>query len=139
MSRRPVLRAGLEVNRDAQGHTQLAHSGGFFLGAATAVYMVPEEHLGVLVLSNSVPIGLPESICLRFLDLVHYGKPQREYLPLIGKVFSQMIAETQDASTNYATLAPLKSSAPARPLSAYVGKYTNDTSGRWKFLSRIID
>ncbi len=120
---------GWNVNTDAQGHTQLAHSGGFFLGAATAVYMVPEEHLGVLVLSNSVPIGLPESICLHFLDLVHYGKPQREYLPLIGKVFSQMIAETQDASTNYATLAPPKSSAPARPLSAYMGKYTNEYFG----------
>jgi hypothetical protein len=44
----------------------------------------------VLVLSNSMPIGLPESICLHiclhFLDLVHYGKPQREYLTLIAKM-----------------------------------------------------
>ncbi len=91
--------------------------------------MVPDEHLAVLVLSNSMPIGLPESICLHFLDLVHYGKPQRDYLPLIGNVFSQMIAETQDASKNYATLAPLKNSAPAKSLSAYIGKYTNEYFG----------
>jgi len=40
-----------------------------------------------------------------------------------------MIAETQDASTNYATLAPLKSSTPAKPFSAYVGNYTNEYFG----------
>ncbi len=120
---------GWNVETDAQGHAQLGHSGAFFLGAATSVYLIPEEHLGVLVLSNSMPIGLPESICLHFLDLVHYGKPQREYLPLIGKVFAQMIAESQDASPNYATLAPLKSSAPAKPLNAYVGKYANEYFG----------
>ena len=120
---------GWNVNTDAQGHTQLAHSGAFFLGAATSVYMVPDEHLGVLVLSNSMPIGLPEAICLHFLDLVHYGKPQRDYFPLLGNVFAQMIAETQDASKNYAALAPLKSAAPAKALSAYVGKYTNEYFG----------
>jgi CubicO group peptidase (beta-lactamase class C family) len=120
---------GWNVNTDAQGHIQLAHSGAFFLGAATSVYMIPEERIGVLALTNSVPIGLPESICLHFLDLVHYGKPQRDYLALAGKLFSQMITETQDASTNYATLAPLKSPAPAKPLSAYIGKYTNEYFG----------
>ena len=84
---------GWDVGTNSQGHTQVSHSGAFFLGAATAVYLVPDEHIGVLVLSNSMPIGLPESICLHFLDLVHYGKPQREYLPLLGKLFSGMIAE----------------------------------------------
>ena len=88
------------------GHTQLSHSGAFFLGAATAIYMVPEEHLAVLALSNSMPIGLPEAICLHFLDLVHHGKAQREYLPLLGNLFSKMIAETDDASKNYATFTP---------------------------------
>jgi CubicO group peptidase (beta-lactamase class C family) len=91
---------GWDVGTTPQGRPQLGHSGAFFEGAATAVYLIPEEHLGVLVLSNSMPIGLPESICLHFLDLVHYGKPQREYLPLLAKLFSQMISGTQDASTD---------------------------------------
>ena len=120
---------GWDVRTNAQGHTQLGHSGAFFLGAATAVYLVPEEHLGVFALSNSMPVGLPESICLHFLDLVHYGKPQREYLPLLAKVFSQMITESQDASPNYATLTPPKASAPAKPLSTYAGAYTNEYFG----------
>jgi len=120
---------GWNVETNAQGHTQIGHSGAFFLGAATAVYLVPDEHLGVLALSNSTPVGLPESICLYFLDLVHDGKPQREYLPLLAKFFSQMIAETQDASPNYAALAPPKTPAPAKPLSAYVGQYANEYFG----------
>ncbi len=120
---------GWDVGTNAQGHTQVSHSGAFFLGAATAVYLVPEEHLGVLALSNSMPIGLPESICLHFLDLVHYGKPQREYLPLLAKLFSQMIASTEDSSPDYARLAPAKTAAPAKPFSAYAGKYTNEYFG----------
>ncbi|MGA8594993.1 MAG: serine hydrolase [Bryobacteraceae bacterium] len=120
---------GWDVGADAQGHTQLGHSGAFFLGASTSVYLVPAEHLGVLALSNSMPIGLPESICLTFLDLVHYGKPRHDYLSLVAKMFAQMVAETQNASTNYATLAPPKSPAPAKPLSAYAGKYTNEYFG----------
>jgi CubicO group peptidase (beta-lactamase class C family) len=120
---------GWDVGTDKQGHTQVSHSGAFFLGAATSVYMVPDEHLAILALSNSTPVGLPESICLHFLDLVHYGKPQRDYLPLLGKLFGTMVAEAQDASTNYAALTPLKSPAPAKAFSAYAGKYTNEYFG----------
>ena len=120
---------GWDVGTNSQGHAQVSHSGAFFLGAATAVYLIPDEHIGVLALTNSIPIGLPESICLHFLDIVHYGKPQREYLPLLGKLFSQMIAEEQDASLNYATLSLPKSAAPAKPLSTYAGTYTNEYFG----------
>jgi CubicO group peptidase (beta-lactamase class C family) len=120
---------GWDVGTDAQGHTQVGHSGAFFLGAATSVYLVPEEQLGVLTLSNSIPIGLPESICLHFLDLVHYGKSQRDYLSLAGKMFAQMIAETQNASTNYAKLPAPKTPTSAKPLTAYAGKYTNEYFG----------
>jgi CubicO group peptidase (beta-lactamase class C family) len=120
---------GWDVSTNEQGHTQLSHSGAFFLGAATTVYMVPDEHLAILALANSLPVGLPESICLHFLDLVHYGKPQRDYLPLVSKLLSGMIAETQNSSTNYATLTPLATIAPAKPLSAYAGTYTNQYFG----------
>ncbi len=91
--------------------------------------MIPEEHLGILALSNATPVGLPESICLHFLDLVHYGKAQRDYLPLIGQFMAQMVKETQDASPDYATMAPPKNPVAAKPLSAYAGKYTNEYFG----------
>jgi CubicO group peptidase (beta-lactamase class C family) len=120
---------GWDVGTTADGHLQLGHSGAFFLGASTSVYLIPQEHLGVLVLTNSMPVGVPESICLYFLDMVHYGKPQRDYLPLLQKLFSGMIAESQDASPNYATLTPPKTATAARPLTAYVGTYSNEYFG----------
>jgi CubicO group peptidase (beta-lactamase class C family) len=120
---------GWDVGKDALGHDQFAHSGAFFLGTSTAVYIVPEEHIGILALTNSTPVGLPESICLTFLDYLHYGKQQRDYLPLIAHVMDQMIAETQKASPDYATLPAPGSPKAARPLSAYAGKYSNEYFG----------
>ncbi len=120
---------GWNVGKYAEGHAMFSHSGAFFLGAATAVYIIPEEHIGVLALTNSTPIGLPESICLTFLDYLHYGKQQRDYLPLFGHVMDQMIAETQDAAPNYATLPPPAKPAATKPLTAYVGKYSNEYFG----------
>jgi CubicO group peptidase (beta-lactamase class C family) len=120
---------GWNTGKDAQGHTQIGHSGAFLLGTATGVYMIPEEHIGVLALTNSTPLGLPESICLTFLDYLHYGKQQRDYLPLIGHAMQQMLAEGASASPNYATLPPPKNPAAAKPLSTYLGKYSNEYFG----------
>jgi CubicO group peptidase (beta-lactamase class C family) len=119
---------GWDVGGNPPGQ-QVNHSGAFFQGAATSVYLVPEEHLGVLVLSNSMPVGLPESICLQFLDLVHYGKPQHDYLSILGPLFAKMVAQTQDESVDYADKAPPANAAAAKPLSAYAGTYANDYFG----------
>jgi CubicO group peptidase (beta-lactamase class C family) len=120
---------GWNVGKDGAGHGQFSHSGAFFLGTSTAVYMIPEEHIGVLAITNSTPVGLPESICLTFLDYVHEGKQQRDYLPLIGNMMSQMVAEAQTESTNYAALPLPKPVTAAKPLTAYVGTYTNEYFG----------
>jgi CubicO group peptidase (beta-lactamase class C family) len=120
---------GWNVGKYAEGHAMFSHSGAFFLGAATSVYIIPEEHIGVLALTNSMPIGLPESICLTFLDYVHYGKQQRDYLPLFGHVMDQMIAESQNASVDYTTLPLPATPTAAKPLTAYVGTYSNEYFG----------
>jgi hypothetical protein len=120
---------GWNVETNAQGRTQVGHSGAFYLGAATSVYLVPDEHLGVLALSNSTPVGLPEAICTSFLDFVHYGKPRHEYLSMFGKAFVQIIAETQGAFKNYADLPPPESPMPAKSNGTYAGKYSNEYFG----------
>ena len=120
---------GWNVGKDEQGRAQFSHSGAFFLGASTAVYIVPEEHIGILALTNAWPVGLPESICLTFLDYLHDGKARRDYQPLIGQMMQKMMTETQDASPNYAVLQPPKTPAAARPLTDYLGTYTNEYFG----------
>jgi CubicO group peptidase (beta-lactamase class C family) len=120
---------GWNVGKDAEAHAQFSHSGAFFLGAATSVYIIPEEHIGVLALTNSTPVGLPESICLTFLDFLHHGKQQRDYLALVGHAMDQMMAESQNASADYATLSLPASPMAAKPLTAYVGTYSNEYFG----------
>ena len=117
---------GWNVGSTPDGHLEISHSGAFFLGASTAVYIIPEERIGVLALTNSMPVGLPEAICLTFLDYLHSGKQQRDYLQLVGHVMSQMMADTQ---TNYATLPLPKTPTAAKPLTGYVGTYTNEYFG----------
>ncbi len=52
---------GWNVGKTEDGKLQLGHSGAFLLGTSTAVYMIPEEHIGVVVLVNGTPTGVPES------------------------------------------------------------------------------
>ena len=120
---------GWDVGKEIQGHAEISHSGAFFQGAATAVYLVPDEHLGVLALTNAMPVGLPEAICLHFLDMVNYGKEQHNYLALAGNALSAMIKATQDSSPDYSTMPAPQNPATAKPLSAYAGKYTNKYFG----------
>ncbi len=121
---------GWNVNHDAQGRLQLGHSGAFLLGTATSVYLLPSEQIGIVVLSNGTPTGIPESICLTFLDYFHYGAPKNDYLTLIKPVFQAMIDETQDGSKDYRKLPAPGNPAPGGALSSYVGTYVNPYYGK---------
>jgi CubicO group peptidase (beta-lactamase class C family) len=121
---------GWNVNHDAQGRLQLSHSGAFLLGTATSVYLMPSEQIGIVVLSNGTPTGIPESICLTFLDYFHYGAPHNDYLTLIKPVFQAMIDETQDGSKDYGKLPAPGNPAPGGALSGYVGTYGNPYYGK---------
>ena len=121
---------GWNVGRDAQGRLQLSHSGAFLLGTATAVYMLPSEHIGIVALANGTPTGIPESVCLTFLDYFRYGSPQADYLAVLKPIFQAMVDETQDGSTNYSTEPAPSNPAPAGPLSGYVGTYVSPYYGK---------
>lgn len=119
---------GIGVTYTSEGLVRWSHSGAFNLGAATVVSMLPGEALGIVVLTNAHPIGLPESIAASFLDLVQFGKVQRDYFAFYRPIFATVIdAPTYGTSVDY-TKPPAKR-LPARPMSAYVGTYRNDYFG----------
>ncbi len=120
---------GWNVNHDLSGKLILSHSGAFFLGAATAVRLSPSDQLGIVVLTNALPIGLPEAITSTFFDLYKNGKPTQDWLTIFGQLFKAMIDQDNNASTDYSKLTPPASPAPSGPLSAYVGTYRNDYYG----------
>jgi CubicO group peptidase (beta-lactamase class C family) len=120
---------GWNVDTDSQGRERLSHSGAFLLGSGTSIYMVPSEQIGILVLGNSTPIGLPEAICLSFLDFFHYGAAKLDYLTELEKIFKQLRDAAQNASPNYSEIKPPPNPSPAKPLSSYVGKYSSKYYG----------
>jgi len=121
---------GWNVGKDKSGALQLSHSGAFDLGTGTAVYLVPDEQLGIVVLTNGSPIGIPEAVSLSFLDYFRYGSAQADYLTMVKPIFEKMILETQDASPDYAKLAPPSNPSTPGQLSAYQGTYVNEYYGR---------
>jgi CubicO group peptidase (beta-lactamase class C family) len=116
---------GWNVDTDPEGRLRLSHSGAFLLGTGTSVYLVPSEQIGIVVLGNSAPVGLPEAVCLTFLDLFHYGAAKADYLTEIGPIFAELTRETQESSPNYAEMKPPQNPSPSKPLASYKGKYFN--------------
>ena len=118
---------GWNVNVRDDGRITWSHSGAFGLGAATVVTLLPGESLGIVVLTNGEPIGVPESISMSFLDLVLKGKIEKDWLTLMQPVFADLMKPNYGATVDY-TKPPAEMSPPL-PLEAYVGTYHNDYYG----------
>ena len=117
---------GWNVSYDDQARLLLGHSGAFNLGAATAVSMLPGEQLGIVVLTNGRPQGIPEAICAGFLDVAQNGAPTVDWAGFTARAFQQ-IDESEKPKVDYSK-SPERS-RPARPNSFYTGSYTNSYYG----------
>lgn len=125
---------GWNVSYDGRGRVRLGHSGAFDLGAATAVYLLPSEDLGIVALTNGSPIGVPESVCLSFLDLALEGKVERDWLAFVQPIFAAMNAPEYGTAVDYAK--PPAQPSPALPPDVYVGSYRNDFFGDIEIVAR---
>jgi hypothetical protein len=117
---------GWNVSRDSAGRLRLNHSGGFQLGAATVVTLLPAEQLGIVVLTNGQPTGLPEAVAEEFFDLAEEGHETVDWLGFLGKVVPAALL-TGVSPTDYTK--PPAGAAPAKPDAAYVGTYANSHYG----------
>ncbi|MEU9393684.1 serine hydrolase [Streptomyces sp. NPDC048324] len=117
---------GWNVGYDDQGRLKLSHSGAFALGAATSVTLLPSEKLGIVVLTNGEPVGVPEAIANTFLDTAQTGGPTVDWLTFIGPILKQA-AEGERSPVDYNK--PPASPAPAKASSAYTGTYANEYYG----------
>ena len=66
---------GWNVTVDRFNSVHWQHSGAFSLGAATTVALLPNQELGVVVLTNGTPIGVPEALIDEILDTLFLGEP----------------------------------------------------------------
>ncbi|MGY6214358.1 serine hydrolase [Methylolobus aquaticus] len=113
---------GFGVAIDGAGRVRLSHSGGFALGAATQVTLLPSENLGIVTLTNGMPIGLPEALNASFMDLVETGAVQRDWLDAFWThAFAGFYRNPSALAGQPQPVTP----GPARQLQVYAGRYAN--------------
>nr|WSX52724.1 serine hydrolase [Streptomyces sp. NBC_00974] len=118
---------GWNVSYDDAGRLRLSHSGAFELGANTNVTMLPLEKLGIVVLTNGAPVGLPDAVALDFFDFAEHGKATTDWLGLTGALYAQL-ADADRSPTDYAK--PPAGAKPPKGDAAYTGTYRNPYYGK---------
>ncbi len=104
------------------GHTFLKHSGGFNLGIRSQVALLPDEKIGIVVLTNASPSGFPEAITQTFFDL-YLGKDLER--GLVEKFNQKWLDHMVEPEKSYVATQEFSS----LPLRDYVGRYQNDYFG----------
>lgn len=118
---------GWNVSYDQAGRLRLSHSGGFLLGANTNVTMLPLEQLGIVVLTNGAPVGLPDALALDFFDFAEHGKTTADWLPLAESLYAGLEDDVR-SPTDYTK--PPAGAKAAKADSAYTGTYDSPYYGK---------
>ena len=105
------------------------HAGAFSVGARTLVTLYPERDIGIVILTNAFPTGVPEGLAASFFDLVFDGAVAQDWITPWNKVFGGMFAPAM-AAAKAAYGAPPASATPALPLTTYAGTYANGYIGQ---------
>lgn len=116
---------GMGVAYDSAGRVRWSHSGAFSSGAATTYAMLPSEKLGIVVLTNAQPMGVPEAIANTFVDRVEFGHSTRDWYAFFSPVFKKLLTPKGELVGK----SPPAHPKPALSLSAYAGTYANDYYG----------
>ena len=83
---------GLGWNVDFGRHgVSFDHAGAFSRGARTLASMLPGEKLGIVVLSNAFPTGVPEGIADSFYDIVLDGEPSRDWIATWNGIYDSYV------------------------------------------------
>ena len=106
------------------------HSGAFSAGARTIVSMIPAEHLGIVVLCNNFPTGVPEGLADHFYDRVFDGAPSRDWVKDWTALFDAAYGPQVQAAASKVFTEPPAHPRAALPFADYAGSYANDYLGK---------
>lgn len=112
--------------QDYAGHRLVMHDGGV-TGYVSSVTLVPQDHLGIIILTNTDENSFYEALRWEIMD-AYFKLPYQNYS---AKYLS---AYKANASADQKIIKKLRDSVlmnlqPAQPLNAYIGKYHNELYG----------
>lgn len=114
---------GFNTSPQVSGRMAISHSGAFVLGAATNFQIVPDLDLGIVVLTNGAPVGVPEAVASEFLDLVQYGHSTRDWVSDARGFFAGYTVPTGDLAGESRPASPAAAPDPALLVGSYENAY----------------
>jgi CubicO group peptidase (beta-lactamase class C family) len=104
------------------------HAGAFSAGARSLVMLYPRSSLGIVVLSNAFPTGVPEGVSDTFADLVFRDEVTTDWVAAWDKAYEGLFGPAVVAAKAAYAKAPAPAS-PALSPEAYEGRYANSYIG----------
>lgn len=113
--------------RDYKGRKLIGHPGGV-LGFVSRIMLVPQEHLGVVILTNTAEWHLLDAVLYHVLD-AYLGGPTQDYISAFKAV------ETREGEQAQRTMQAARQkraadSKPSLPLEGYAGVYRDPWYGK---------
>jgi CubicO group peptidase (beta-lactamase class C family) len=112
--------------RDYHGHRSIGHTGGV-QGFVSRVALLPEDNLGIVILTNAEDGGAMDSLAYRIEDY-YLGIPPTDWITAFHDVETHQRAEA-DAIMKNAESARAADSKPSLPLEKYEGVFNDDWYG----------
>lgn len=104
------------------------HAGAFSAGARSLVTLYPKSGLGIVVLSNAFPTGVPEGVSDSFADMVFDGEVRTDWVAAWDKAYAGLFGPAIEAAKATYASPPVPRSPPLMP-EAYEGRYANHYVG----------
>jgi hypothetical protein len=110
--------------RDYKNRKQVLHPG----SAGSVVVLIPEDNLGVVVLSNRAGLGLPVMVAYELVDRYLGLSPTATIDDWIAEVITKP-QQAEDEQWHRRVIARKTGTSPSLPLAGYAGKYDYDLYG----------
>jgi len=117
---------------DYRGRKVVEH-GGAIDGMRAQVAMIPEEKLGLVILTNMNGSVLPQALMYRIFD-AFLGSPQRDWCAELLKTFKGLEGEAV-AAQKKSEAERVTGTSPSLALEKYAGDYQSEMYGRAKIAS----
>jgi len=111
---------------DYHGRLVVAHGGGLN-GMTSSVALLPEEKLGIVVLTNFDLHGLRQSVVNHVID-AYLGADPRDWVQIYSEAIQQFV-EGRELGTKARDEAQIQNTSPSLPVENYAGRYTSAVFG----------